>query len=503
MIVHTIPDLLEALIQSSGSVWISQNLLEDEALKRNLPLTTLPMLSSKGMVKNITAGHRAYYSLTRYDTLETCAAYHAIRILKNYICPFNISGRHLATLLSQIEIETGSRLHEYQKTAICTSLTSGVAVISGGPGTGKTYLLKALVHVLRHCTPGIDIRFTAPTGKAARRITESTQNPAKTIQKELGIRPGNSDLRMFSGDVLIIDEVSMLDMETAFHVFRAVQNGQKLILAGDIDQLPSVGPGAVLRDLLFSGTIPAITLTKTFRQSNTSNLYHNIQKIKNGDCRLSRGPDFETIPVKPENALQNLIQFFLHEVKRYGSGNVACLLPYRKAGALCSDNVNNILQSIVNPIRNRPYLKITAGPGRETRFTLGDPVMQLENRPECANGETGHIISVNSDSLVVKYPDACVKYGIDSLHQLSLAYAISISKAQGSEYRSVVICITSDHSALLSRNLVYTAVTRATEHCVLLQEDTAMEQAVANEITYRRETFLAEKLKYYDLKAAF
>ena len=129
--------------------------------------------------------------------------------------------------------------------------------------------------------------------------------------------------------------------------------------------------------------------------------------------------------------------------------------------------------------------------------------MQLENRTECVNGDTGIVISVEPDSLLVRYPDVCVKYDMDSLHQLSLAYATSISKAQGSEYRSVIVCITSAHSALLGRNLVYTAITRAAEHCVLLQEDAAIEQAVKNEIIYNRETFLAEKLKFYSTKAAF
>ena len=503
MNTQTVPELLETLIRSSGSVWIGKSVLEDEAHKKNIGLSSIPLLCSNGRVKNMTIGDRTCYSLARYDALETHVAYHAVRILRNYICPPDITEKRLTELLSQFEIETGSSLHECQKKAVYTALTKGLAVISGGPGTGKTYLLKALVYALRRCIPGVDIRFTAPTGKAARRITESTQNPAKTIQKELGICPGNSELKMFGGDVLIIDEVSMLDMETAFYVLNALQNGQKLILTGDIDQLPSVGPGAVLRDLLFSGTIPAIFLTKTFRQSDSSNLYCNIRKIKNGDCNLSNGPDFHIVPVKTESALQMLIPFFLHEVKKYGSGNVACLLPYRKAGILCSDHVNNILQSIINPVKNKPFLKFITEPGREVLFTVGDPVMQLENRTECANGDTGFIISVKSDSLVVKYHDTCVKYDADSLHQLSLAYAISISKAQGSEYRSVIICITSAHSALLSRNLIYTAITRATEHCTLLQEYSAIKQPVTNEITYGRETFLAEKIKYYNLKAAF
>lgn len=492
--------LLSKIIAATGSIWLEKNLLEKWSYKGRISLRPLSFLVDQNLIRQLHIDGRIYYTLPQYDMWETYTAYDSMRILSQY--DLTVSDAKIEHFILEAENVTYKKLHEQQRQAVYMAVKNGCCVITGGPGTGKTCVLETLTYVLQHLIFDIDIRFTAPTGKAARRITESTGNPAKTTQKELGITDTNPYKKMFGGDVLICDEVSMADQETIYYVLRAIANGQKLIIVGDIDQLPSVGPGAVLRDLIDSGCIPTVMLTKTFRQANDSNIFGNIQKIKNGESDLNAGEDFEIVSasINGEESLKQLVDLYLGEYNKYGPESIACLLPYRKSGILCSDHFNNVIQNIVNPIANRPHLVTTTERGLEIKLSSGDPVMQLKNREECANGDVGIVESCKFGKLTVKYTDGKVVYDHSTVHELCLAYGMSIHKSQGSEYKSVLVGITMAHKQLLNRNLLYTGVTRAKEHCVLLQDEEAVRLAIQTEEQYARCTFLTDKINFYHKK---
>lgn len=487
--------LMEDFFSQTGNTWIEKKVLTELFKKKGIS-ANLDNLFMDGVICCRALKTECYYTLPKYEYYEHCIACDIIRIMSNYVAP-RISDETLEKLIREVEIETGKQLHSQQKAAVKCAIRNGVCVITGGPGTGKTCTLQTLEKVMQRISYRLDLRYTAPTGKAARRITESTGKASKTVQKELGITYDNPIKMKFGGNVLIIDEVSMLDSETAFHVFRAIANGQKIILVGDIDQLPSVGPGAVLRDLIWSEVVPTLMLTKTFRQANDSNLFANIMAIRNGEWRMKQGSDFDVIKTSQnsDNAVDVLSSLFEREVKQYGIKNVAMLLPYRKAGKLCSDYMNNVLQNLINPIGGHSYMSCTTESGLTVRFTKGDPVMQLKNRPECVNGDVGFVNDVYNGKLFVKYADgASVCYTKSDIGQLSLAYSMSINKSQGSEYKSVIMGITMAHKAMLNRNILYTGITRAKEKVTLLQEDAAMVEAIKNEVSYSRITFLPEML---------
>ena len=503
---------LEDFLSERGSLWTPEREFRDYCKRRKVSLSSLNTLVERKLIARHITPDNTYYTTTRCAAAENNAAAHVTRILKEYNGK-RFSEAEIDAVLSKAREETGITLHEQQREAVIAGVNNGFLVITGGPGTGKTCTLVTLCYCLRKLFFGIDIRFTAPTGKAARRITESTHQPSKTVQKELAITPENKKKKKFTGDVLIVDEVSMLDMETAVMVFEAIHNGQKIILVGDINQLPSVGPGSVLRDLLWAndrhlGVIPFVKLTKTFRQANDSNLFQNICLIRNeGNWKLKEAADFQIVNVNNDPTAQ-LLHLVKQEVDTYGVENVACLLPYRRKGLLCSNRMNGLIQAMLNPIqKNAPYIRVLKnddGVAREVIFSIGDPVMQLENRRECANGDVGKVIDIHNGLLYVKYVDGIVTYTKKSAaEELDLAYSMSINKSQGSEYTSVVMGITMDHQAMLKRNLVYTGITRAKKRCVLLQDEEAMKIAIATEDEFSRITFFAEKLQYLRLRSMY
>lgn len=493
----------EGISKLGGSGWILEETLKKWGSRFKVSLSALPDLCNQGVIiKYSPAGTgKTYYSTPEYHRMETYTASDIIRVLYGYHPPL-LSDDKIDFYIKEAEEKFGKTLHEQQRQAVFMAIRAGFCVITGGPGTGKTCVLQTLTYVLEKTDLYIDIRFTAPTGKAARRIEESVGKHAKTTQMELGLSPSNKKHRYFGGNVLIIDEVSMLDQETTYGVLRAIKTGDKVIFVGDIEQLPSVGPGAVLRDLINSGIVPVTMLTKTFRQAADSNITGNIAKIRNKEADFNEGEDFLVVDAGA-NPLKSLVNLYLDEVNRYGLENVACLLPYRRSGDLCSENFNNVVQAILNPINNRPRLSITTDTGRNVIFSPGDPVMQLENREEIANGDVGIVEACKYGKLTVKYPqynDLKVVYDAKTAGQLSLAYAMSIHKSQGSEYKSVVMGITNNHKNMLNKNLVYTGVTRAKQRCVLLRDEDALISALNKEAEYDRTTFLAEKLVFYNKK---
>ncbi len=261
-------------------------------------------------------------------------------------------------------------------------------------------------------------------------------------------------------------------METAGNVFKAIRDGQRVVLIGDTDQLPSVGAGAVLRDLLDSNVIPNTRLSKTFRQAEYSALFANILRTKSGTYPLVNDESEFVIKQaqKGIKALEQIADTFYNEVQKIGLDNCVCLIPFRKKGIVCSKKLNNILQKKINPLSNgKKFLVSQLDDKSPVMYIVGDPVIQLVNRTECANGDVGKIIDIEDGSLFVKFKapsgkDVIIKYLKSELPEhLSLAYAMSINKSQGSEYKTVVMCMTLEHSIMLSRNMLYTGITRAKE----------------------------------------
>ena len=346
----------------------------------------------------------------------------------------------------------GRKLHYHQRDAVKMVCNNNFSVLTGGPGTGKTTVLSAITYCLRALDQRIKIVFTAPTGKAARRITESTGEHSSTVHKKLGIGY-NSDLSsVFYEDVMFIDESSMNDTELSSILMRSIPDGRKVVFVGDVDQLPSVEPGAVLRDLIASNTVPVTMLSHTFRHDNSSKLFANICNIRNGIPQFIDGEDFHSILLPPGKgqeklATQQILSAYLKAIKKYGIDKVVVLVPYRKK-KLCSNSLNNQLQQIANPGKCG-YQYTNQSDRNVLFFKKNDFVMQLVNRDECANGDVGQVISSSAAGIKVKYTDATVSYTPDDLGQLALAYSMTIHKSQGSEYQCVIMCFLEEHKIML------------------------------------------------------
>ncbi len=509
---HPLCRFLEDCLQDEGSLWLEEKKFFNLVKEKKQDISSYDILCDKKDIKKLSFDGINYISFDSIHNLETKAAYDVMRILySDTLEP--VSPKVIDEKIDEVQKVTGITLHSEQRAAVHTMVNNSFCVITGGPGTGKTCTLNTAVKVLEMLYPGICIKFTAPTGKAARRVTQSVQRPSKTIQKELRLTFTKKTPDEFEGDVLVIDEVSMLDMETAASVFQSVRNGQRLILIGDTEQLPSVGIGAVLRDLIDSKCIPVTMLIKTFRQAMESALFANILLCKKGEPNLVS--DNEEFVIQDalggEKTLNQIADVFCEEVEKAGLDNVVCLIPYRKAGNICANKLNNILQARINPddsmgIKSMPA---TLDNGQKVTYRIGDPVLQLVNRNECANGDVGKVVDIDGDKLYVDYQEPTgemvrVMYWKSQLpKELSLAYAMSINKSQGSEYKTVVMCMTTEHKAMLSRNMLYTGITRAKKRVIYIHEKKATEIAMKNIAMYKNEisdgrtTLFGEKLRHY------
>ena len=326
------------------------------------------------------------------------------------------------------QTEMGFTFAEEQRHAIRTALTSPICIISGGPGTGKTSIQRAILNIYKKAFPDSDVVCCAPTGRAARRMEQSTGYPASTIHKVLNLTAGEvhelKDIDLLEADLVLVDEVSMMDMLTTWYLFNALPPSCRLILVGDADQLPSVGPGAVLNELLACGKLPAVILDKVFRQSEGSLVAENAQRIRHGVTDLEFGDDFQFWPSAEETqSAQYLMWFYKREVDRYGVDNVALLTPFRKKSKTGVYSLNAALHDTINPASPEKD-EIETG---QRILRVGDKVMQMKNRDFASNGDIGYICTSKRDSdgilvevdfgddRVVAYEDA------ESLRQVELA----------------------------------------------------------------------------------
>lgn len=403
--------------------------------------------------------------------------------------------------INREEQKLGIRLDPEQRTAITTALQSPISVITGGPGTGKTSIQKAILDIYRRQNPGGRIVCCVPTGRAARRMEQSTGHPASTVHKALGLIAGDDgqygEPESFDADLVLIDEVSMLDIYLAKHVLRSVPKGCQLVLIGDADQLPSVGPGAVLSEIIKSDVIPVVRLDRVHRQNAGSRIATNAKLIRHGNLSLEYGTDFQFLDSSSiAESAEKIEKLYLQEIAKYGVDNVALLSPYRQKTETGVAALNERIRKDVNP-QDPTKGEITLG---KKTFRTGDKVMQIKNHEDVNNGDIGYITDISgigNDAVVcIDFGDGRnVEYDASELNMLDLGYASTIHKSQGSEYQSVIINLQCAHSIMLVRPLIYTAITRAKKQVIIVGERRALCIAIKKQDTEKRGTQLAERLK--------
>jgi len=400
---------------------------------------------------------------------------------------------------SSLTAETGIEYDEVQLAAIRQAVTSKVMVLTGGPGTGKTTTTQGIIAALKKA--GLRVLLAAPTGRAAKRMSEATGMEAKTIHRLLEYNPQDgykrNDENPLEGDALIVDECSMIDILLMNNLLKAVPVGMRLVFVGDIDQLPSVGAGNVLRDIIDSQRIPVVRLVRIFRQAQKSRIVMNAHTINQGrfpDTSNGRDTDFffmrEDDPERAAETIVRLVKERLPRAYRESPDRIQVLTPMQR-GVVGAANLNLLLQQALNP--SGPSL----GRGGYT-YRQGDRVMQLCNNyaKEVFNGDLGYIREVDTEerTLKVDFDGKWVEYDVTELDELTLAYATTIHKAQGSEYPIVVMPVLMTHFVMLQRNLIYTGITRAKKICVLIGAMKALAYAVRNVSVLKRNTSLRERL---------
>ena len=400
---------------------------------------------------------------------------------------------------SSLTAETGIEYDEVQLAAIRQAVTSKVMVLTGGPGTGKTTTTQGIIAALKKA--GLRVLLAAPTGRAAKRMSEATGMEAKTIHRLLEYNPQDgykrNDENPLEGDALIVDECSMIDILLMNNLLKAVPVGMRLVFVGDIDQLPSVGAGNVLRDIIDSQRIPVVRLVRIFRQAQKSRIVMNAHTINQGrfpDTSNGRDTDFffmrEDDPERAAETIVRLVKERLPRAYRESPDRIQVLTPMQR-GVVGAANLNLLLLQALNP--SGPSL----GRGGYT-YRQGDRVMQLRNNyaKEVFNGDQGYIREVDTEDrmLTVDFDGKKVEYDVTELDELTLAYATTIHKAQGSEYPIVVMPVLMPHFVMLQRNLIYTGITRAKKICVLIGATKALAYAVRNMSVLKRNTSLRERL---------
>ena len=400
---------------------------------------------------------------------------------------------------SSLTAETGIEYDEVQLAAIRQAVTSKVMVLTGGPGTGKTTTTQGIIAALKKA--GLRVLLAAPTGRAAKRMSEATGMEAKTIHRLLEYNPQDgykrNDENPLEGDALIVDECSMIDILLMNNLLKAVPVGMRLVFVGDIDQLPSVGAGNVLRDIIDSQRIPVVRLVCIFRQAQKSRIVMNAHAINQGrfpDTSNGRDTDFffmrEDDPERAAETIVRLVKERLPRAYRESPDRIQVLTPMQR-GVVGAANLNLLLQQALNP--SGPSL----GRGGYT-YRQGDRVMQQRNNydKDVFNGDLGYIREVDTEerTLKVDFDGKWIEYDITELDELTLAYATTIHKAQGSEYPIVVMPVLMTHFVMLQRNLIYTGITRAKKICVLLGAAKALAYAVRNVSVLKRNTRLKERL---------
>lgn len=408
---------------------------------------------------------------------------------------------HVQLFLDRWQDSCHFELADKQREAVEKSLESGMTVITGGPGTGKTTVVQTIIRLAEQ--EGLRILLCAPTGRAAKRLAETTQRKAKTIHRLLipDGRQGRiqvfeyNETKLLPADLVIVDEVSMLDMEMMYHLLSALKPQCRCILVGDADQLPSVGAGAVLHDIIASGQVPVVRLDTIFRQQEGGRIVTNAHLINSGRLPVvNEDPEFRFVEIEDEaQGAEKISALYNSELLETGDKFAVQVLSPMYKNPCGVDNLNQLIQGRFNP----PAEKKGELKGKNVIFRVGDKVMQKHNDYEKGvfNGDIGEIFAIQKDMVYVRYPEQDVKYEGQEVDEITLAYAITVHKSQGSEYHTVIMVLVNSHAIMLQRNLFYTAVTRAKRKVILVGSKRAVQTAVQNQRTSRRFTLLIPRLQ--------
>ena len=414
--------------------------------------------------------------------------------------------KDISAVIETVRTELGLRTSGKQESAVRTAFLYNLSIITGSPGTGKTTVLKIILEVYRRLWPDNKIVLMAPTGRASRRMAESTGfEGACTLHSGLGLvseEDEGSRNRKKDGldaDMVIVDEFSMVDMWLAGKFFPALKKGAKIILVGDPDQLPSVGAGNVFKELIQCGLVPVTVLDEIFRQAKDSLIAHNARFIHDGNTRLYYGNDFQFLLCdSQEDAAAAIIERYCQEIESNGIEHVQILSPFRTEGAASSDHLNAAIREIVNPFQSTED-EVRIGP---KTFRVGDRIMQTKNTDKVSNGDLGFIRYIDDTPdgkrIGLEFGEnRSLEYSTEDLVNLDLAYATTIHKAMGSEYDIVLMPILKAHYIMLYRNLLYTGITRARKKVVLAGEKSVLFMAIHKNEISKRNTLLGERIRLY------
>ena len=409
-------------------------------------------------------------------------------------------GNDIAAIIESIQCKENIKYDSVQVDAINTAIKAKFMVLTGGPGTGKTTTTNAIIKIFE--SMGARVSLAAPTGRAAKRMSETSGRESKTIHRLLEFKPPagyqrNQDNRL-DCDVLVIDEASMIDIVMLNTLLKAVRDECVVIFVGDVDQLPSVGPGKVLSDIIDSGMVSVVKLQRIFRQAMGSSIITNAHRINKGEYpKLSNGKDSDFFFIEEENpdaVVEQIKGLCSKRLPKYYNidrvSDIQVICPMQR-GSTGTHNFNQVLQEILNPSK----IAISYG---GTEYRMHDKVMQIKNNYDknVFNGDIGRIKSIDTESksLVITFDDRDVEYDISDMSEVVLAYATTVHKSQGSEYKVVVSPVTTQHFMMLQRNLIYTCITRAKKILVLVGSKKAVAMAVKNNKIVQRNTRLKEKL---------
>lgn len=444
-------------------------------------------------------------------------------MLKRLNVSYDVSDMEIEQRIRGIEKKSGMTLDEHQVTAVKEAVRNGLLVITGGPGTGKTTTINTIIRYFE--LEGLEIYLAAPTGRAAKRMSETTGFEARTVHRMLELNGGaegsggfeRDESNPLEADVIIVDEMSMVDISLMCSLLKAISVGTRLILVGDVNQLPSVGPGSVLRDIIQSHACNVVMLTKIFRQASTSDIIVNAHKINHGEEVVldNKSMDFFFLKRYDADVIINVVlQLIKQKLPKFVDAtpyDIQVLTPMRK-GLLGVERLNGILQRYMNPPANDKVEKEYGS----TVFREGDKVMQTKNNYQLAweirtkygltvdkglgifNGDMGIIRQINdfAEQMIIEFDEGrMVEYPYKLLDELELAYAITIHKSQGSEYPAVVIPLLSGPMMLMNRNLLYTAVTRARKCVTLVGNEVTFQQMIQNTSQQKRYSGLCDRLK--------
>ncbi|MBD5087324.1 MAG: ATP-dependent RecD-like DNA helicase [Clostridiales bacterium] len=483
------------------------------------------MVMNKQIVMKEEGGERQIYSSYYYYTELNCA-----RMLMDLNVPYSYTEKKFDQLMDKLENQMEMELDSMQRTAVLEAARNGLLIITGGPGTGKTTTINAIIQFFQQ--EGLDILLAAPTGRAAKRMSETTGQEAQTIHRllELSGNVEDENQRMhferneenpLETDVVIVDEMSMVDISLLQSLLKAIVVGTRIIFVGDVNQLPSVGPGNVLKDMISSHCFSMVKLTKIFRQAAQSDIIMNAHKINRGEHLVldNKSRDFFLLQrERVQNIISVIIQLVRDKMPKYVDASVydvQVLTPMRK-GELGVERLNQILQEYLNPRSTNKKEKEY----KQRIFREGDKVMQIKNNYQLAweikskygitqdagtgvfNGDCGIIREINlfAETLTVEYEEGkMTEYGFQALDELEHAYAITIHKSQGSEYPAVVMPILTGPRMLFNRNLLYTAVTRAKKCVTIVGSNDMVQQMIANVNEQKRCSSLHTRLQELEL----